>query len=494
MKTPTLFCLLPWASLLLVQQIRDVHALQLVPSCSGGRRRCFTATPGPTAPSFPSRQHQLERDAETPKDWQREKRSLVVQFLDSAAADVVPDDGEDAAPTAGTTSSASAEDASIDAPFPNPVVGVVVDEKVLAGRKRRLRLTYRASSLVSLTASLLHLLLLVDRGGGVHGSSSSLLYDVFGGGMFTLAVVTSVLAGAASHDRLSSDTYKRLNLAVLVSALLQLLPPLVGGGGAAAAAAALGSPSSAWSSGLRQLLRLPALLMALVGAIKGYGYGVLGWDKSNNGRGVFVTDLRGGIRSTVRCLTTVVRAKPSSMGYLFGTLLLGSLALVTGCEMLFRSFLHFSSSSSSTAAAGGIGGAATTAAAAAAATSSMGGFSRLSIRASRLWLMASVFLTLKDASDRDRLGGTTFVHLNYVSAAAAFATMLAAAAASSHPSSSVPLLGVAVLRRTAPSALSGEEGWTAPLFTAVAAGALAALSLYNGTTNAKWGGKIKSSM
>ncbi|KAL3917763.1 MAG: hypothetical protein SGILL_004558 [Bacillariaceae sp.] len=241
----------------------------------------------------------------------------------------------------------------------------------VAGRKKRLQMGYKLSSSIYMVASLLHLLR--------RGFYSWSLYYVFGGGTFTMAMLLFILKGAASAngDRLSSDTYKRLNLSVIAYALLQLLLPVSG-----------------WID--RLFFKLPALL-AIVNGIKGYGYGVLGWDKAKE-KSAIITDIKDVFTSSVKSLTSYKYSK-ESIGYVIGTAFVGAMGVVKVME-LFKTVLFPGAE---------------------AANKSMMILSRVS-RIARLGLMTSIMYTLKDAADRGRLSGTTFVQLNYLMTAA-FLTM-----------------------------------------------------------------------
>jgi len=179
-----------------------------------------------------------------------------------------------------------------------------------------------------------------------------------------MAVILYILKGAAVHDRLGSDTYKRLNLAIMSYAFIQLLIPT-------------GSTS----------LKLPGLL-AFVNGLKGYGYGVLGWDKAKE-TSTIVTDIKDGVVSTMKGLATI---KAKSLGYMLGTLLLGSMSLLKFKELCSSAMTLPPLTTAETV-------------------------TRLS-KLARFGLMTTIMYTLKDASDRDRLSGTTFVQLNFVAAAA----------------------------------------------------------------------------
>ena len=94
----------------------------------------------------------------------------------------------------------------------------LLDNKKLAGRKKRLIMGYQLSSFAYLAASSFHLI----KGG------NNFLYYIFGGGTFTVAGILYILKGAAQNDRLGSDTYKRLNLSIIFYAFVQQILPAMG--------------------------------------------------------------------------------------------------------------------------------------------------------------------------------------------------------------------------------------------------------------------------
>uniref|UniRef100_A0A7S4ASC7 ADP,ATP carrier protein n=1 Tax=Pseudo-nitzschia australis TaxID=44445 RepID=A0A7S4ASC7_9STRA len=239
--------------------------------------------------------------------------------------------------------------------------------KKVVGRKKRLTMGYQLASVTYAAAALISLI----SWGGVTSSS---LYYVLGGGPVTAAVILYILKGAAIHDRLGSDTYKRLNLAVIAFALVQLAIP---------------TDTLGLSLGLA--LKVPGFL-SLVNGIKGYGYGCLGWDKSKEMTAVLV-DFKEGVQSTLKGMT-VIKAK--SVGYIIGALIMGSMSLIKSKEL--ATLLFFPSETDKPATALMI-------------------FTKLS-KMARLGVVATIMYTLKDASDRDRLSGTTFVQLNFLAAAA----------------------------------------------------------------------------
>jgi hypothetical protein len=323
------------------------------------------------------------------------------------------------------------------------------------GRKQRLVMGYQISAVQHTVLSIVQLLSLLSqsriRGDGQHYSWPITVYNIFGGGLFTEGGVLFILKGAAIHDRLASDTYQRLNIAIIVSAILQQLVPLGGGSGDSI-------PITLFQ---KLVLKGPALI-ALIMCCKGYGYGVMGWDKSNYKRGGFMTNLMDGIQSTVKCMVNVKR---KSFGYLLGTILVGSITVMKGWEVIVA-LLALSSSSSSV-------------------SSTILLSSSLS-RLAKLYLLTSIFFTLKDAADRDRLKGTTFVQLNMISAAA-FASMAVYYAFTHTPVIGGTVGNISSLSYTGGLATikTGLTMTTPPVWGAIIGGvAMSAMALYHGVTNA----------
>jgi hypothetical protein len=120
-------------------------------------------------------------------------------------------------------------------------------------------------------------------------------------------------------------------------------------------------------------------LLATINLIKGYGYGVLEWDKKKE-KSAILTDLKEHFQSTFQNLITF---RKESLDYLLATSMVVIMTLVKGKE-LFES-----------------------------TTNPLMVASKVS-RMARLMLFSGVLYTLKDAADRNRLSGTTFVQLNYL--------------------------------------------------------------------------------
>lgn len=176
-----------------------------------------------------------------------------------------------------------------------------------------------------------------------------------------------ILIGAAENNRLTSDTYKRLNLALIEYGFIAFI--------------------------LGVMLKLKAswtivAFITFVNSVKGYGYGLKGWELVPTSAKKDFTD---GMKSNFDTMTKIPNAK--SAGYLAATLTILSLKLVKFMEVV-KSVI-----------AGERG-------------------YRLGVNLFRLsiyMMMTTTVFTLKDAADRDRLEGTTFIELNAL-AAFAFAT------------------------------------------------------------------------
>ena len=176
-----------------------------------------------------------------------------------------------------------------------------------------------------------------------------------------------ILKDAAVNDRLRSDTYKRLNLFTAWYGFLMSIitvkifkPP--------------------------QLL-LVTNLIAMVNSIKGYGYGAKGWTLRE---GVpFSEDLVQGVKSTIRGMFRTFPKDVKSAGYLLGTAVAKTLTIFKFIEII-NIFLGGGDSITFLSA------------------------TRLH-RCSKLCLLSVCMYTLKDAADRDRLDGTTFIQLNFLS-------------------------------------------------------------------------------
>jgi len=180
----------------------------------------------------------------------------------------------------------------------------------------------------------------------------------FGTGPLLASGVSYIMIGAAEKSRLSSDTYKRLNIGLFEFGVTGFLAGI-----------------------LMKLSPLWALtcFIAVVNSIKGYGYGLKGWEL---GDASAKDDLTNGMKKNIGLLTKVPNLK--SAIYLAGTLAVGTLKLMKLAEIF-----NIIKMSGSTIVLG----------------------TRL-FRLAKLMMMTIVMITLKDAADRDRLEGATFIELN----------------------------------------------------------------------------------
>ncbi len=219
--------------------------------------------------------------------------------------------------------------------------------KKVAGRKKRVIIGYKITSLSYL---LLGLIITVK---------SRILY--YSGGPTIIAVLSYILTDAATHNRLSSDTYKRLNLALGSSILISSLGSVL---------------MRSFSA------EVVISFIGFVNTVKGYGYGLKSWELNNNA--CAIDDIMKGIKSSIGTMTKIPNW--NSAFYLISTLVISSMTTLKIVEIIQ---LVLSNSK---------------------------GFhigTRL-YRLAKLMLMSVVCFTLKDAADRDRLEGTTFIELNYL--------------------------------------------------------------------------------
>jgi len=231
--------------------------------------------------------------------------------------------------------------------------------KKVVGRKKRVVVGYTLASILYLLTTVRAILPQVNQ---------------LSVGMIAYASCGSVLAsglafiqkGAAENDRLRSDTYKRLNIFM------------------------------AWHGFLMSIITLKAFgpdpfalmtnVIAMVNSIKGYGYGARGWTLRE---GVpFVEDLTQGVKNTVQGMIGSFPQNMKAAGYFLGTATAGTLKVSKSIEV---SKLLLQSGGS---------------------ISFLVGTSLF--RCTKLGMLAVCMYTLKDAADRDRLNGTTFIQLNFL--------------------------------------------------------------------------------
>mmetsp|Transcript_15744 Transcript_15744/g.23851 ORF Transcript_15744/g.23851 Transcript_15744/m.23851 type:complete len:331 (+) Transcript_15744:109-1101(+) len=239
-----------------------------------------------------------------------------------------------------------------------------VSPDIIEGRKQRVRTGYQ---LMTVAYGLYGILLI---------PAQAPIPNV--AGPFLTAGISYLLMGAAENNRLSSDTYKRLNLALMGYGALTFLSGILGG--------QLG------------LLWLVTRFLAVLTSLQGYGYGLWGWDLSTNGSSA-KEDIWKGVKSSIQSMQQIPQT-PTLVGYWAATIVMEGLKLQKLFELL----------------------------------KSPSGYNLFPF--ARLLVMTMTLFTLKDAADRNRLEGTTFVALNYMTSLSLAAWAAAAA------SFRLPLRGV----------------------------------------------------
>jgi len=236
-------------------------------------------------------------------------------------------------------------------------------DKKIEGRKKRVILGYNAMMISYLLAGLSSV---------INGGFTANSLGLFAAYIVMPAGISYIMISAAQHDRLNSDTYKRMNLAMLEYGMIGLTLKSLGS--------------------TRDGFYIAAFLLSVINSIKGYAYGVLGLDKSNTDTSL-VQDLMNGTKSTIKGFFSIPKTI-KSFGYLAATYMLAAMKLSKLKEII--QFIQANSVTSE--------------------------LSLLIARFNRLALLTLMLYTLKDAADRDRLGGTTFIQLNYLCAIAMIAT------------------------------------------------------------------------
>jgi hypothetical protein len=150
-------------------------------------------------------------------------------------------------------------------------------EKKVKGRKKRVVMGYRIVSVAYLVASIV----------AVVKNGISPVQSYFVAGPLLAAGMAHTLADAALHDRLSSDTYKRLNLFLgtyygLVNLILSSMTKRQFG-----------------SHPFWKLWTITSFITC-VNCIKGYGYGVKGWKLEGDTLPLAKKDLVEGLKYTIQ--------------------------------------------------------------------------------------------------------------------------------------------------------------------------------------------------
>jgi len=280
--------------------------------------------------------------------------------------------------------------------------------KKVVGRKKRVVGGYSLTSALYLLVAVRYGLILFNRGVEV----STIAY--FSCGSILASGLAYIQKVAAENDRLKSDTYKRLNVFMAWHGFLMSVV----------------TPKIFQSSPLILFTNL----IAMINSIKGYGYGAKGWTLKE---GVpFVQDLTAGVKSTAQNMLSLPGKDIKSIGYFLGTMFVASVKFAKIIE-IGNLFLQSNG----------------------AFTSLIG--TRLH-RCTKLGLLSVCMYSLKDAAKRQRLNGTTFIQLNFLSS-------LVLASMSSY-----------VIQEGSVAFLGTKTALLLPTITAAFAGSLAFFTASNG--------------
>ena len=183
-------------------------------------------------------------------------------------------------------------------------------------------------------------------------------------GLIVAAGFSRILSDATDHDRLGSNTYKRLNLGLVAFNLISLatLPGQV-----------LLSRNLARGTAYVSMSALCQTLGALIGCV--------GWRRGFGDDADLLKELKGGIQSTLRDISIT-----KGRGTIYRNALLAVLVGITVVAGKLILSLQDHGVQTSLWASG----------------------------LARLSLVGTALYNLKDAGERDRLTGTTFIHLNHL--------------------------------------------------------------------------------
>lgn len=239
-------------------------------------------------------------------------------------------------------------------------------EKKVKGRKKRVMMGYRLTAVIYSVLGLSTLAPMLAR-------PSFAPFALFYAGSPVLAAgIAYILSGAAENDRLSSETYQRLNFVLSQYGLLWLVSAYLIKG-------------STRDLVVTNPLVIFASLSAFINGLKGWAYGAKGWDKAAN------TTFAKELISLVKNALKVVVSKPKNIRatlYLATTLFALFLKVTKIWEIV--TMLSISSVTEAMVA------------------------TRL-LAYAKIVLLGTSALTLLDAANRDRLKGTTFIELNVLS-------------------------------------------------------------------------------
>lgn len=231
------------------------------------------------------------------------------------------------------------------------------DEKMnkkIQGRKKRVNAGYAISCLL-FSIQALALMIKDKTPNGVYYASGPLM----------VSTITYILKGAANNNRLTSDTYKRLNLYMIQFGFISIVALL--------------------KLSTNHKLKFIPYFITMVNCIKGYGYGVKDWSLKKEGSLSFIQDFTNGCKNSIKTLFTLPKNIPS-IGYFFMTITAGIWKLMKLIEIYY----NYIGGSDNNILLKGL------------------------FQYNYYAILTAISFTLKDAADRNRLDGTTFIELNFI--------------------------------------------------------------------------------
>ena len=287
-------------------------------------------------------------------------------------------------PARSTTSlaAAAAEEEEEEA-LPLVVPEIVLDEGEDFVRAREAQVSFYNSAVWMYGATTLDVISLASKS----GAGPPLVANVPAAASLLATVAFVTLKSAASSSRLSSDTYKRLNLSILLYSALT----------ASAGLASSSTPNPAKLSGVA--VHIYGAFICAAGWLKGArGLNAPASSAGAEARGMALGELRSGAGQTFSILSSALK-RPQALPYFCASLASGLMALHDAFLLLYLGNYGLLTGAKLT--------------------------KRLYSLANSL-LLAGASVTLSDAALRDRMSGTTFVYLNAASSLVGAAVGLAA--------------------------------------------------------------------
>jgi hypothetical protein len=279
-----------------------------------------------------------------------------------------------------------------------------LQKKKMDGRQKRVLMGYRLSMMLYGMMSIAMLLGPISTTSKGHGSLSMLLplAGNYATGPIMAATFCYILLQATQANRLSSETYKRANLYLSQYGAIYLAAAALVQWGSSC----MGTPLSGGTQKLLSPILLFVSFVSLVNGLKGWSYGVWGWDKQQKltTKSLFQDFCDVFFFSWIRILSVIPQSL-ASLGFGMATIFVKSLEIMTLLD-IFRLVIPeilvtLATSGGTTRSSSSI--------------TSVGIMASKMMQLTRLLLLSCICLTLKDAADRNRLTGTTFIQYNALS-------------------------------------------------------------------------------